>query len=316
MKRFIKKITLLTIAFLAVNLCLLFAIPKDNNAYLCEYNHKIQLIDTTSQPRIIFIGGSSIAFGTDSKMIRDSLHYNVVNFGLHAGIGIRYPLEDCLQYVRKGDIIVIQFEYANFFNGGNGEAETFPGFMVANDWRNYKHLNMAQWQNIIAGMPKESIESVTRLARYLLRGSFDSPTVNNKFEYVKSGFNEFGDEVSHKAYPSVKYVSSGKPNTETVKKSFMDWLADIIQRYEQAGANVVMLPPVCIESHFKVSYNDNIEKALGEINHPYITSPESMVLDDSCTFNTGYHMNKEGIRQNTRNIISNLKRLHLGVSSR
>ena len=311
MKRFIKKITFLTIALVSFNFFLLFAIPKDNNAYLCEYIHKIQLIDTTSQPRIIFIGGSNIAFGTDSKMICDSLHRNVVNFGLQGGIGIRYPLEDCLQYVRKGDIIILQFEYWNFFSGGNGEAETFPGFMVANDWRNYKHLNMNQWQNIIAGIPKESIKSMTRLAKYLLHGSFNSPSVNEKYAYVKSGFNEFGDEVSHIAYPSVKYTSSEKPNTKKVKRSFIDWLANIIQQYEQAGANVVMLPPVCIESHFKVSYNDNIEKSLIEIHHPYITSPASMVLDDSCTFNTGYHMNKEGIRQNTRNIISILKRLHL-----
>ena len=311
MKRFIKKITILTIALVSVNLFLLFAIPKDNNAYLCEYSHKVQLIDTTSQPRIIFIGGSSTAFGTDSKLIYDSLHYNVVNFGLHGGIGIKYPLEDCLQYVKKGDIIVLQFEYANFFNGGNGEAETFPQFMVANDWRNFKHLNMNQWQYIIAGIPKESIKSMIRLAKYLFRGSFDSPSVNKKYAYVKSGFNEFGDEVSHIDYPSVKYMSSEKSNTEKVKKSFIDWLADIIQQYDQAGANVVMLPPVCIESHFKVSYNDNIEKALIEINHPYITSPTSMVLDDSCTFDTGYHMNKEGIRQNTRNIISILKSQNL-----
>lgn len=314
MKRFIKKITILTIALVSVNIFLLFAIPKDNNAYLCEYKDKIQLIDTTSQPRIIFIGGSSIAFGTDSKLICDSLHCNVINLGLHGGIGIRFPLEDCLQYIKSGDIVVLQFEYGNFFSGGNGEPETFPAFMIANDWRNYKQLNMNQWQNIIAGIPKESIKSMTRLVKYLLRGSFDSPSVNKKYTYVKSGFNEFGDEISHIAYPSVKYTSDGKPNTKKVKRSFIDWLADIIQQYEQAGANVIMLPPVCIESHFKVSYNDNIEMALIEINHPYITSPASMVLDDSCTFNTGYHMNKEGIRLNTRNIISNLKRLHLNYN--
>lgn len=306
MKRFIIKITILTIALVSVNLFFLFAIPKDNNAYLCEYNHKIQLIDTTSQPRIIFIGGSSIAFGTDSKMICDSLKCNVVNFGLHAGIGIRYPLEDCLQYVREGDVIILQFEYDNFFSGGNGNAETFPGFMVANDWRNYKQLNLNQWQNIIAGIPRESIKTIIRLTKFLLRGSFDSPSTNKHFAYVKSGFNEYGDEVSHVAYSNIKYVSSGKSNTTKVKSSFINWLAKTIQQYEQAGTNIVMLPPVCIKSHFKVSYNDNIEKALIEINHPYITCPASMVLDDSCTFNTGYHMNKEGIKQNTRNIIKYL----------
>lgn len=45
---------------------------------------------------------------------------------------------------------------------------------------------MNQWQNIIAGIPKESIKSMIRLAKYLLRGSFDSPSVNKKYTYVKS----------------------------------------------------------------------------------------------------------------------------------
>lgn len=293
----------------AVNLVLLFAIPKDHNAYLCEYDHKIQLIDTTSQPRTILIGGSNIAFGTDSKMIKDSLRCNVINLGLHGGIGIRYPLEDCLKYIKKGDIVVFQFEYDDFFSGGNGIPETFPAFMVVNDWRNINQLNIYQWKNIIIGTPGEALKNMKRLAVFLLRGSFDSPTVNTKYAYVKSGFNEYGDEISHIKFPNIKYISSGKPDTRKVNNIFMNWLAKTIRQYEQVGAKVVMLPPVCIESHFKVSYNDNIERALININHPYLTNPESMVLHDSCAFNTGYHMNKEGVRQNTRNIIKNLKRL-------
>ena len=311
MKKFIRKMTILVTALVAINLLLLCAVPKDKNGYLCEYKDKIQLLDSVSQPRIIFIGGSSVAFGTDSKTIGDSLHCNVVNFGLHGGIGIRYPLDDALQYIGKGDVVVLQFEYGNFFSGGNGEAETFPRFMVENDWRNFDRLNFKQWEYILSGIPMEALKNLKRLAVFLLRGSFDTPTVNNKFMYVKSGFNEYGDEVSHLSYPSVEYSSSNKTNTKQVHSEFMSWLADAITKYEQAGATVIMLPPVCVESHFKATYNDNVEQALKEINHPYLVSPESMVVDDSCSFNTGYHMNEEGVRQNTTNIITTLKQLEI-----
>lgn len=307
MKRFFRKISILAIVLVAVNLFFLFAIPKDNNAYLCEYAHKMQLLsDTTSQPRVIMIGGSNIAFGIDSKEIGDSLRCRIINLGLHAGIGIRYPLEDCLKYIRNGDVVVLQFEYENFFGGDNGEPETFPAFMVATDWRNLSQLNVYQWKNILAGMPSEAVVSMKRLVGFLLRGSFDSPVVNEKFTYVKSGFNEYGDEVSHISYPNAQYVSSGKPNTRQVNRGFIDWLAETIGQYEQAGAKVVLLPPVCIESHLRVSYNDHIEKALARLNHPYLVRPDSMALNDSCMFDKVYHMNEEGIRQNTRTIIKSL----------
>ena len=306
MKRFLKKSAILVLLFIAINLLLLLAIPKDNNAYLCEYNHKIELLDSVSAPRLLFIGGSSLAFGTDSKTIGDSLHMNVVNMGLHAGMGIRYPLEDALQYIKKGDIVVLQFEYQNYFSGGNGESETFPAFMMATNWRNCMHLNYHQWVNIITGTPLQGIKNLKRFVKGFKGRGYDSPTSNKSFAYVKSGFNRYGDEVSHLDYPSEKYVPSGNSQAKEVDTDFVQWLDKTISRYEQAGATVVLLPPVCIESHFKVAYNESIEKALSDVNRHYIVSPSSMVLGDSCTFNTGYHVNREGVRQNTANIINAL----------
>ena len=308
MKKFICKIILLAVVFVVTNVVLLFAIPKDKNAYLCEYNKKIHLLETTQEPRMIFIGGSSIAFGTDSKLVSDSLHYHVINFGLHGGIGIRYPMEDALQYIRKGDVVVLQFEYGNFFAGGNGNRETFASLMISTNWRNTQILNAEQWMNIITGIPRASVKGVIRLLKYLKYRNLDTPKTGPKHIPAASGFNKYGDEVNHFNYPSKKYVATGKKqqDKEKVDIEFMDWLADAIKQYEQAGAKVVLLPPVCIKSHFIHAYNDNIEKALEAIHNPYIVSPSSMVLDDNYTFDTGYHVNREGCNQNTQNIIRSL----------
>lgn len=305
MKRFIKKILLFTLLFVTINLVLLFSIPKDCNAYLCEYNHKVELIDKTPQPRMMFIGGSNIAFGINSKTIIDSLHINVINLGLHGGIGIRFPLEDYLQYVKKGDIVVIQMEYENY-KGGNGELETFLPLMVATDWRKTYLLNLQQWENIVLGVPQVAIGNLKRLIKYPFTGSFDTSTESVDYGYSKSGFNEFGDEVSHLNYPS-KYPSIKKDKEQEISIDFLEWLTGAIQRYEEVGAKVVMLPPVIIASHFKAHYNDNIEKALEKFHHPYIVKPEYMSLHDSCVFNTRYHVNAEGVKQNTAHIISVFK---------
>lgn len=308
MKRFIIKITTLFVLLIAINLVLILAIPKDNNHYLCEYNHKVELIEKNPQPRIILVGGSSIAFGTNSKTIEDSLYYHVINFGLHAGIGIKYPLEDCLQMIQQGDIVVLQIEYENFFNGGNGEPETLLPLMIATDWRHATSLNFSQWQNIILGGVQVSIRNLKRLVNYPFIKSWDSSIINEKFEYVKSGFNEYGDEVSHFKYPDTSVEPLGTIETRNVDNDFMTWLADIIGDYQKAGAIVLMMPPVCPATYFHEAFNKNIEEALHDIHQPYIVSPASMVLDDSCAFNGGYHVNEEGVRQNTAHMIDVLRK--------
>ena len=62
----------------------------EQDGYLQAYNKKCQLLEDTPSPRIIFVGGSNLAFGLDSQRIKDSLNINVINYGLHAGIGLKY----------------------------------------------------------------------------------------------------------------------------------------------------------------------------------------------------------------------------------
>lgn len=305
MKKFLAKLLTIFTLLIVVNLLFLFAIPKDSNAYLCEYNHKVELMVGTPQPRIILIGGSSVAFGTNSEAIADSFHCNVVNFGLHGGIGIKYPLEDCLHLVKKGDVVVLQIEYENFFASSDGEPETLSQFMMATDWRRAESLNFAQWKNTILGIPQVAIGNFKRLIRYPLTKSLDTPNICDKFMYVKSGFNDYGDEVSHFNYPSNPGKSSEKVETRGVDKDFMIWLANIIIKYNKMGVIVVMMPPVCPAARYHEAFNHNIVDALNEIKNPYIVNPLSMVLDDSCSFG-GYHVNEEGVRQNTKHIIEAL----------
>lgn len=302
MKKFIIKISSLSILFITVNIFIIFAVPIDHNAYLYEYNHKVRLLETTSQPRMIFIGGSNLAFSNDSKMIGDSLHYNIVNLGLHAGIGIRYPIEDCLQYIKQGDVVIFQFEYDNFFNGGYGNDETFLPFMLSVNWRNAGTLNYLQWKKIISGIPQESMVNIKRLVKYPILKSFDSPEYSTDIQYTASGFNGCGDEVGHLNCSSEKYTQK-KKEQKNINNDFIDWLKNIIKQYEQAGATIIMMPPACIKSEFQTTYQNDIEEVLKDISHPYITKPSSRAFNDSCTFDTGYHLNRNGCYQNSKSII-------------
>ena len=88
----------------------------EQDGYLQAYNKKCQLLEDTPSPRIIFVGGSNLAFGLDSQRIKDSLNINVINYGLHAGIGLKYMIDDISTYARKGDIIVFAPEYLSLIH--------------------------------------------------------------------------------------------------------------------------------------------------------------------------------------------------------
>ena len=303
MKLFLKKILIFILFSLIISIILILSIPKDENNYLCEYNHKVELIEKTPQPRIIFIGGSNIAFGLDSQRIKDSLNVNVINLGLHAGIGIRFPLEDFLQYIQKGDVVVLQIEYKNYFGGENGEPETFLPLMIATNWRSYNKLNLNQWYNIVLGIPQVTMANFLRLTKYPTTKSFNKKENPKEFEYLKSGFNEYGDEISHYNYPSPQKITKNY----TFNQNFIPWLSHMIEKYEQAGATIIMLPPVCITYYFNDTYKNEIGISLKQIHHPYIVEPITMTLDEQYMFNTNSHINKDGVRLNTNKIINILR---------
>lgn len=313
MNKFLIKTIFSLLILVVVILLLLLGIPKDHNHFLCEYDHKVALFQETSQPRIILMGGSSIPYGVDTKLLIDSLHCNVVNFGLYGGIGIRLPMEDGLRYVKKGDLVVVQMEYHNFFNGGNGGDIAFIAFMVSTDWKYLGRLNMAQAWNVIRGAPQMAIGNLKRLASYPWTGYMDTPVENPKYEYTQSGFNAYGDEVSHYRYPNDKSdledLSSGVDyRKEAVIPEFVDWLGKTLHQYEAAGARVIMVPPVCVETFFDYVYNPRIAEELHRIGYDFVVEPASMVQPDSCEFNTGYHMNKTGTERNTLRMMEILKK--------
>lgn len=305
MRQFIRKLFVVILLFIGVNAVLLFAIPRDNNSYYSAYLDKIKLLETVDTPRIIFVGGSNVAFGIDSQQLQDSLGRNVINFGLHAGIGIKYPVEDCLQYVRAGDTIILEFETPNFYGSSCGSLDVFPSFIYTVGWRNLDKLGIDYYKHIL-GLPKVSMSNLIRFTKFALGGSINTECQSLKFEYTRRGFNEFGDEVSHFNYPN-KFVNSLPKRTRNIDCDFIGWLKRIIDQYEKSGVKVIILPPICTLSYFELEYDSNIKSSLESIQHPYMVPPLVMTVDDSCMFNSPHHINKDGVYQSTCKLIEILK---------
>ncbi len=75
------------------------------------YTQKAKIADHVKSPhRILMVGGSATHFGVEAKQIEQSLGIPVINFGLHAGLGLDTILSLAQKQIQRGDIVVVSPE--------------------------------------------------------------------------------------------------------------------------------------------------------------------------------------------------------------
>lgn len=313
MKEFISKFLIIVSVIVIVIASCCFIIPHDKNDYLAEFAPKIQLLKKTESPRVVFIGGSNIAFGLDSERIKDSLKVDVVNMGLHAGLGIRFTLSQCVPYIREGDIVVMDVEYINFFDGSDGEPGTLADLIVSNKGLGFSAMSPRQKIISLSGIPKVGRDNLSKLLHYPKNKTFDTPIPKDggRFAYCKSGFNRYGDEISHwhlktGGAPRLNDPVSGWRYDKELGKWYFDKLTSISKK-----ATVIVMPPALAQTSFTVqeNYINQLAEIFRSEGFPYVVNPQSMSIPDEDMYDTNYHCAKTGVDLNTGRIIYILKPL-------
>lgn len=311
MRKFILKIFAISGIVVLIFFLMLIYLPMDKDNYIREYNKKIDIIKTTPGPRLILIGASTLAFGVDSKQISDSLGVNVINMGLHAGIGARYYLDDYLQYIRKDDIVIISPSYySDFIEGANGFPETMPDLMIATNWRNVEKLNINQILQLIKGTPFYCLRNTMDLFKSPMK-EFDPKQENLEFRFIASGFNEYGDEISHWTIPSRNNKQNINADENTlsnniikVDERFLVYLKDVIENYKKKGAIVLLMPEISSHKNY-VEYNPiQIENIMKKHGMTFFTNPKNLEFHDSCSYDEwgSAHLNRDGVTQASQRI--------------
>ncbi|MCB8566679.1 hypothetical protein [Fusobacterium ulcerans] len=266
------------------------------NTYLSSYLDKIKLIEKVENKRIIFIGGSNLAFGLDSSMIeKEFLGYKIINMGLHGGIGIKYLLEDCKKYLKKGDVLVIVPEYENFYNNGSGTSALWYILSLKKNLENIGIINF------------------TRSLPYLLTATKEILMTNeNKeygqnFSYDRRGFNRNGDYTEHWKYKGKEKIKVDILPNSKITNSTINYLEKFIEQSRKREIKIILLPPVFQKSSYKIN-----EEKIKEISNSLITKfevePEVFSYDDNLFFDTAYHLNRQGVDLRTKEIIKILKK--------
>jgi hypothetical protein len=257
--------------------------------------------------KILFLGGSNLSFGLDSKEVSEAFQRPVMNMGIHAGVGLRYIVNSTKPFIRENDIVVLVPEYENFYSDNfYGEMELVSSIFDVHP-EGKKHIDARQWLFLLQYMPVYAAKKIRNAI-----GSAFSKADTSVNVYHRRSFNVFGDAFLHWSLPDQDFMSAHQlKGEERVNPEVIGFLADLKKYVIEKKAKLIILPPVIEQQSFQ-----NLGEVIGKINSDlskagvsFASAPVTYSYSRKYFFNSYYHPNKKGVDLRTVQVISDLKKI-------
>lgn len=307
MKRFRLKIALFTgILLLVMVLPILVQVPIDKENMLHAYADKVNRLQELEGERLIIIGGSNVTFGINSAKLADATGKPVVNMGLHAGLGLKFCMEDLLHYVRKGDVVIVSPEYQQFKGMFYGRDVLL--IMVSDVQPELKsRISPQHWWKLRNDVPPY----VGSIYGRVLSPDFTKADHTWSTVYNRSNYNTEGDMVGHHGQQAKNVLPRkvvGLP-----EKEHFDAMISFRNRLKNKGVKFIYSYP----SYPKGSYekSEKFMKAFEKLLRNALDSTEILgngpdyAFEHSLFFNTVYHLTEEGKELRTKQMVKDLTEL-------
>jgi len=300
-------LVIMVIASIAGLLYLSTLIDFDKTNYMRSWVDKVEILNSTSSPKIVFVGGSNLAFGLDSPLIEKKFNMPVINMGVHAGIGLRYMLNKVSESLNKGDVLVIVPEYDCFYTHDRGYGGKALVYILTNfDLAGVKDLPFERKLFFLFTAPE-----YVRTRIYDFLAQFGKSEKIKISVYSRQGFNRNGDNVQHLDQPQqkIKVFCEGlqKVNMEVVGM-LNDYYEDVTKR----GIRMVFMYPCLERDSFRndISGISFISKYLSKnLKCEIMSTPDEFVLPKEYFYDTVYHLNRRGVEIRTQKVIDKLSRV-------
>ena len=302
-----KRLVLKTLVFVS-SLILLFGLllllpvtPRASKSLLFSSIKKDSLLANTASPRIIFVGGSNLSFGLNCQEIKDSLHINPINTAIHGGVGMKYALENTMQYVKQGDIIVFVPEYLFFYKDWNWCSEELFRIVFDCNKKNLKLLSFGQLYKCFPYTGK-FIRSKFNKNEYVGWEESDLYSVNS--------FNEYGDANAHWNLENQDIIIPKETIDITeYNPKVIENIKQIFNELQKKDCILLISYPCFQETAFNNSKEivKKVEKEYCVNGFTVLGSPERYVMPDTLMFNGWYHANRQGVERRTKLLIEDLK---------
>lgn len=284
-----------------------FGLPVQfGDTFMGELKSKYERLKETSGKRIVLVGGSGVAFDCDSALMDDFFpSYEIVNFGMYAGLGTKAVMDLSENYIHEGDIVILSPEqgeqtFSDYFNGEYMWQAADGAFGMLRD------LKSENFDAMLGNFPRFALEKLN----YVMKGQ--KPQTDSI--YQKKSFNTYGDieldTCRENILPNGYDVNQKVRFTEdVVQPEFMDYMNDWAKRLEKKGA--VVWYRYCPVNKLSVEDMDDLVAydvfLRQKLDFPVIGNPENSLMEAEWFFDTNFHLNQPGKEVNTVQLIRDMK---------
>jgi len=246
--------------------------------------------------RLIFVSGSSMAFGVDSEPIQQQFSINVVNLALQAGLGCEFIINEAMHSVKKGDIIILCLEYElyDLDHKPNIELISYTQQLYPPS-RAFYHLSF-----------KDSMYVIFQNFRKF----FQKKDHGINAVYNRNAFNKFGDVIGHLNKPC-KYDAGHIKLRKADLSQSVEFIKKLHRKCDEVDAGLYLMFPCFPTTDYKnnqETINALDKKIRDELdNIRIINTCQTFVFDEKYFFDTEYHLNSEGRQLMTDKLIDVLK---------
>ena len=284
-----------------------FGLPVQfGDTFMGELKSKYERLKETSGKRIVLVGGSGVAFDCDSALMDDFFpSYEIVNFGMYAGLGTKAVMDLSENYIHEGDIVILSPEqseqtFSDYFNGEYMWQAADGAFGMLRD------LKSENFEAMLGNFPRFALEKLN----YVMKGQ--KPQTDSI--YQKKSFNTYGDieldtcreNILPNGYDANQKV---RFTEDVVQPEFMDYMNDWAKRLEKKGA--VVWYRYCPVNKLSVEDMDDLAAydvfLRQKLDFPVIGNPENSLMEAEWFFDTNFHLNQPGKEVNTVQLIRDMK---------
>lgn len=263
-------------------------------------NHAKDL--NTKGNKIVFLSGSNMHYGFNSKYATEKTGLPILNYGVHADFGT-YIFEKVKEILKDGDIVVLPLEF-NYYqeDSNNNLPSPFAEYIISYDKNYFNHLSIMQKMNLIFFMTQYYLSHPQTIHEKIL--------VTDDY---KTQLNDFGDFIGN-IETTENYANIAKPSyiTENIPKKYNNFaLYKFIQYCKQHDIAVYATLPNIYHSK---EYSADEMKAFENIKNFYTEQDVFFIgdisagslYDKNLFYDTNYHTNQKGTKLRTDWFIENI----------
>lgn len=277
-----------------------------DETFLGEMSAKMERLESIEEPKIIVIGGSSVAFGLRSDLMEEQLGMPVVNFGLYASLGTKIMLDLSKANIGEGDIIVIAPEQ---------DAQTLSLYFNADSaWKaidgniSYlRYIGKDDYPAMAGGLLSFASE------KYKYFAESTKPEVSGV--YTKEAFNEYTDieyeRPSNTMFGGYDANNAISFETDVIDPAFIDYLNEYAKYARDKGAKVFfsfspMNRAALAEGTAEEDIYSYFRYLQESLDFPVISSPETYLMESVWFYDSNFHMNDSGALLHTKHLVNDL----------